>query len=105
MLETKKKLSAAVGASSMTWTGRMVFMPALGAMMGKSVCGSPVIIPSWLTLIEDRYDLDVGEYPSCILLLRKLTGCELIVLTETMKRNGWVYCEARKSFLRQGEPL
>ncbi len=105
MTRTKKKLSATIGASSMTWAGRIVFLPALGAMMGKSVCGSPVIIPPWLALIEDSYDLDVGEYPSCILLRRKLTDCELIILTDTMNRNGWLYCEARKSFLRQGEPL
>ncbi|MBX8638633.1 MAG: hypothetical protein KIY11_09815 [Thermoplasmata archaeon] len=105
MLKTKKKLNATIGASSMTWTGRTVFLPALGAVMGKSICGSPVIIPPWLELIEDCYDLDVGEYPSCILLRRKLTDCGLIILTDTMKRNGWLYCEARKSFLRQGELL
>ena len=105
MIKNIKKLSATRGASSMTWTGRMVFLSALGAMMGKSVCGSPVIIPPWLALIEDSYDLDVGEYPSCILLRRKLTDCELIILTDKMNRNGWLYCEARKSFLRQGDPL
>jgi hypothetical protein len=105
MIKTEKKAGATTRASSMTWTGRMVFLPAIGAMMGKSVSGFPVIIPPWLTIMEHRYDLDVGEYPSCILLRRKLTGSELIILTDTMNRNRWFYCEARKPFLKQGEIL
>ncbi len=108
MTQTRSKTGATgttTGTSAMTWTGRLAFLPAIGAMMGKPVTGPPVIIPPWLTIMEDRYDLDVGEYPSCILLRRKLTGSELIILTDTMSRNGWLYCEARKSFLKQGEIL
>ena len=108
MAQAKSKTGATgttTGTSAMTWTGRLAFLPAIGAMMGKSVSSSPVIIPPWLTIMEDRYDLDVGEYPSCILLRRKLTGSELIILTDTMNRNGWLYCEVRKSFLKQGEIL
>ena len=105
MTQTRSKTGATTGISTMTWTGRMAFLPAIGAMMGKSVSSSPVIIPPWLTIMEDRYDLDVGGYPLCILLRRKLTGSELIILTDTMSRNGWLYCEAQKSFLKQGEIL
>ena len=108
MAQAKSKTGATgttTGTSYMTRTGRMAFLPVVGAMMGKPVTGSPIIIPPWLTIMEDRYDLDVGGYPSCILLRRKLTGSELIILTDTMNRNGWLYCEVRKSFLKQGEIL